>query len=91
MLLNLRIPNPDKVELKIEDCPPPAEILVDAAFSRRSHRLLWRSLLALSFLKWKEFLKYSIFNRKYSIVTRQRKYSNTIFLPQYAQKLQLEY
>jgi hypothetical protein len=38
------------------------------------------------FLKWKEFLKYSIFNQKYSIVTRQQKYSNTVFLPQNAQK-----
>jgi hypothetical protein len=33
--------------------------------------------VAPSFLKWKEFLKYSIFNRKYS---------NTIFLSQNAQK-----
>ena len=42
--------------------------------------------VAPSFLKWKEFLKYSIFNRKYSILTKQRNYSNTIFLPQNAQK-----
>ena len=57
------IPDPDKPvgvkrksrfigKLKIEECPPPAEIFVDVAFSRRSHRLLWRSLLAPSFLKW---------------------------------------
>ena len=39
---------PDKPELKIEDCPPPAEIFV---------------AVASPFLKSKGFLKYSIFNR----------------------------
>jgi hypothetical protein len=46
------MPNPDKPELKIEDCK------LNIGGCR----------FAPSFLKWKEFLKYSIFNRKYSIV-----------------------
>jgi hypothetical protein len=58
-------PNPDKPELKIEDCPPPAEIFVHVAFSRRSHKLLWRSLLAPSFLKW--ICRRQTLNIQYSI------------------------
>jgi len=47
-------PNPDKPELKIEDCK------LNICGCR----------FAPSFFKWKEFLKYSLFNQKYSIVSR---------------------
>jgi hypothetical protein len=53
-------PNSDEPELKIE------YLWMSLAQRRRLRRVSLRP-----FFKWKEFLKYSIFNRKYSIVTRQ--------------------
>jgi hypothetical protein len=60
--------DPDEPELKIEYC----RLNICGCRSRSASACAaCAPLVAPSFLKWKQFLKYSIFNRKYSILTRQ--------------------